>query len=145
MCHICLVHIFRSVNCEYIINRLKDWGKIIRHILKKTWLPSTHHNFFSYITTRTEHDVLSALYYSNIISWIFTVLEHWNNNPRVDLSPTRTHYLINLCSCSLMLNGEAPYTNFIVWFDPNGLRNPWFTTIVVSMLAITLSIWLIFP
>jgi hypothetical protein len=29
----------------------------------------------------------SALYYSNMLSWIFIVLAHWNNSPRIDMSP----------------------------------------------------------
>ena len=29
----------------------------------------------------------SALYYTNTLSWIFIVLAHWNNSPRIDMSP----------------------------------------------------------
>ena len=29
----------------------------------------------------------SALYQTNTLSWIFIVLAHWNNSPRVDMSP----------------------------------------------------------
>jgi hypothetical protein len=29
----------------------------------------------------------SALYYTNTLSSIFIVLAHWNNSPRVDMSP----------------------------------------------------------
>jgi hypothetical protein len=29
----------------------------------------------------------SALYYTNMLSWIFIVLAHWNNSPWIDMSP----------------------------------------------------------
>jgi hypothetical protein len=28
----------------------------------------------------------SALYYTNTLSWIFIVLDNWNNSPRIDMS-----------------------------------------------------------
>jgi hypothetical protein len=31
--------------------------------------------------------VMSALYETNMLSWIFIVLAHWNNIPRIDMSP----------------------------------------------------------
>jgi hypothetical protein len=30
--------------------------------------------------------MISAWYYTNILSWIFIVLAHWNNSPRIDMS-----------------------------------------------------------
>jgi len=31
--------------------------------------------------------VRSALFYTNILSWIFIVVTHWNNSPRIDILP----------------------------------------------------------
>ena len=49
----------------------------------------------------------SAWYKTNTLGLIFIVLAHWNNSPRVDMSPTRTHYSASdptsLCFFPLML------------------------------------------
>ena len=48
--------------------------------------------FVSYIMERenklifNEMMTRSALYWTNTLSWIFLVLVHWNNSPRVDMS-----------------------------------------------------------
>jgi hypothetical protein len=48
--------------------------------------------FVSYIMERenklifNEMMMRSALYWTNTLSWIFIVLAHWNNSPRVDMS-----------------------------------------------------------
>ena len=34
----------------------------------------------------SEMMMLSALYYTKTLSWIFIVLAHWNNSPRIDTS-----------------------------------------------------------
>jgi hypothetical protein len=34
-----------------------------------------------------EMTMRSALYKTNTLSWICTVLAHWNNSPRIDMSP----------------------------------------------------------
>jgi len=46
---------------------------------------------FSYIMARTcyilkEMMMMSKLYKTNTLSWIFIVLAHWNNSPWVDMS-----------------------------------------------------------
>ena len=51
--------------------------------------------------------MMPALYLTNRLRWIFIVLAHWNNSPRVDMwCSTKTHYSdsepINLCPYSLM-------------------------------------------
>jgi predicted LPLAT superfamily acyltransferase len=33
--------------------------------------------------------IMSALYHTNTLNWIFIVLAHRNNNPRIDMSRTR--------------------------------------------------------
>jgi hypothetical protein len=69
--------------------------------------------------------IISALCYTNTLSWIF-VLSHWNNSPREDMvfhSESRTPYaeseITSLCSIYLFL-GEATNTNFVVF----GLTRP---------------------
>ena len=45
--------------------------------------------FLSYImagTSYTDMMMVSALYWTNTINWIFTALVHWNNSPGVDTS-----------------------------------------------------------
>jgi len=40
----------------------------------------------------------SALYKTNMLSWIFIVLAHWNNSPLIDMSPysdTLSRFLAN--------------------------------------------------
>jgi len=32
------------------------------------------------------NEMMSILYYTNTLSWIFIELAHWNNSPRVDMS-----------------------------------------------------------
>ena len=74
----------------------------------------------------------SALYYTNTLSYIFMVLAHWNNSPRVHIAPLGhiipipSQPVFALTSECCMLNGEATNTNFIVlhilWFDPTGAR-----------------------
>ena len=63
----------------------------------------------------------TTIYYANTLSWIFMVLAHSNNSLRIDMPPTRTHYLdfeptslvLPLLCC--MLSEEAPHINFIVF------------------------------
>ena len=38
--------------------------------------------------------VRSALYKTNTLSWICIVLAHWNNNPRIDMSPRLGHIIL---------------------------------------------------
>jgi len=53
--------------------------------------------------------MMSALYYTNKLSWIYIVLAHRNNSPWWDISlhSARTHYSdsdpIHLISCSLIM------------------------------------------
>ena len=62
-----------------------------------------------------------SLYQTNMLSWNFLVLTHWNVSAgRHDMSPTLTHYpdskTTSLCSLSLLLyilSREATNTNFI--------------------------------
>jgi len=46
----------------------------------------------------------SALHKTNTLCWIFLVLAHWNNSPRIHISPhSETLHITNLYSFSLML------------------------------------------
>jgi predicted class III extradiol MEMO1 family dioxygenase len=52
----------------------------------------TQVQFFSYIMAKNmlifnEMMMRSALYWTNMLSWILIVLAHWNNSPRIDMSP----------------------------------------------------------
>ena len=51
--------------------------------------------------------IRSTLYWTNTVCWIFIVLAHWNNSPRIDMLHHRTYYRdsepISLCSFSLVL------------------------------------------
>jgi hypothetical protein len=50
-------HLF---NFQWIYNNLTDWYEIMMR---------------------------SALYKTNMLSWVFIVLAHWNNSPQIDISP----------------------------------------------------------
>ena len=64
--------------------------------------------------------MMSALYLTNRLCWIFIVLAHWHNSPRVDISPhsdTIPCFQTNqsLFPWCCMLIEEATNTNFIVF------------------------------
>ena len=73
----------------------------------------------------------SAFYYTNTLSWNFTVLVHWNNSPLIDMSlhsDTLSWFRPNQCLLSLsLLNAtclaEKQQIQFYsLWFDPVGAR-----------------------
>ena len=48
--------------------------------------------------------MMSVLYYTNTLSWIFTLLAHWNNSQWIDMSPdSDTLSRFSLFSYSLMM------------------------------------------
>ena len=80
--------------------------------------------FFRYMMARTsyiryhEMIMMSALYKTYTLnSWIFIVLAHWNNNPRVTCHFTWTHYPdskpTSLCSSSLTLQQIPMFCLFV--------------------------------
>jgi hypothetical protein len=65
----------------------------------------------------------SSLYYANTISWIFIVLAHWSNSPRIDMTlHTNTlswfwanQSLLSLLKAACLEEKLATNTNFIVF------------------------------
>jgi hypothetical protein len=62
-----------------------------QNFLEGKWLLfNTKWTFFSYIMIRASYInkfiTMLAVYQTNNLSWIFTVLGHWNNNPRINVS-----------------------------------------------------------
>jgi len=73
--------------------------------------------FFSYIMARTSYFLMRWRWWgplcthdTNTLSWIFIVLAHWNNSPRVDMS---------LHSDTLFWFW---YQFYSLWFDPTGAQ-----------------------
>jgi hypothetical protein len=68
---------------------------------------------------------MSTLFYTNALSWIFIVLAHWNNCPRVDISlHSNTFFWFRADQPLLFLLNDvwATNTNFSLWFDPTRYR-----------------------
>jgi hypothetical protein len=97
--------------------------------------------------TFDEMIMMSALYWINLLSWIFIVLAHWNSSLRVDISlhsdtlswsraDQTLNFFLNVCAD----RREATNTSFIV-FDVTRLRlkrsNPSSTALYWSTLTIT--------
>jgi hypothetical protein len=84
--------------------------------------------FFSHIMVRTSYILMmmmSALFLTNALSWIFIVQTHWNNSPQVEMlfhSDTLFWFRTNLSFLLLMYNEKATNTNFIVWYDTTRAR-----------------------
>ena len=87
---------------------------------------------------------MCALYQTNTLSWILIQLAHWNNSPRIDMSPrpTRTHYPdsepASLGSFYLMLCAQHRRNNYQLQIVSNQ-RSTAFKT---STLTITQPGWL---
>ena len=70
-----------------------------------------------------------ALFWTNTLSWIFIVLAHWNNSPRIAKSPhsdTLSWFRPNQ-SLLFLLNGAClaenhKYQFYSLWFVPIGAR-----------------------
>ena len=86
-------------------------------------------NFFSYIMESTNHvlnnEMISALYQTNTLSWIFTMPSHWNNS---------------FCFHSLMLRAQQRSSKYQVYkslFGRERSSNLRYTALEVSTLTIT--------
>ena len=82
---------------------------------------------------------MSALYQTNTLNWIFTVLAQCSNSSRKEMPHHSTYYPdsvpTNLCSYSLKLHAQRrtrKYQYYSIWFDPN----PRSTAFEVSTLTI---------
>ena len=73
--------------------------------------------------------MMSTLYKTNMLSWIFLVLTHWNNSPRVDMSlhsdtlswfRANQYLLFLLNAACLAEKQQLPIYN--LWFDTTGAR-----------------------
>jgi hypothetical protein len=96
--------------------------------------------FFSYIMARTSK-----------MSWIYIVLSHWNNSPRVDMSlhsdtlfwfRANQSLLFLLNTAWLAEKQHIPILKSLVW--PDWGSNPRSTTLEASTLTITPLMWLCF-
>ena len=92
--------------------------------------------------------MMSALYETNTLSWIFIVLTHWNNSPRIDMSPQSdtlslfraNQYLLFLLNVAyLAAKQQITIFDSLVW--PKRGSNPRSITLEASMLIITSLLW----
>ena len=85
----------------------------------------------------------------SMLSWIFIVLVHWDNSPRVDMSyhsetlsrfrATESLLLLSNVVCSTERQNKSRFQS-LVWLDRGLTRlNPLSTTLKASRLTITLS------
>ena len=90
----------------------------------------------------------SALYYTNMLSWTFIVLAHWNNSPWIDMLPHSSTlssfwanqsllYLLN-AACLAEKQQKLILKSLIL---PNWDSNPRSTSLETSMLTITPLMW----
>jgi len=83
--------------------------------LRLTWTLRPNEQFFSYIIFHVDEMIMmSTLYYTNMLGWVFIVLAHWNNSLQVDMCSTWTHYpnsepssLYNYSLMLYILNGKT--------------------------------------
>ena len=84
--------------------------------------------------------MMTALYY-NTLSWIFIVLAHWNNSPRIDIFPHSETLscppVFALSPYCCVLSGETANTNFMVFDLTRSGLNRRSTALVASTLTIT--------
>ena len=77
-----------------------------------------------------------ALYYTNTLSWIFILLAHWNNSPRIDMSSHtdtlswfRANQSLLFPPKRYVIRGEATNTNIIVFgLSRSGLEPMFYRT-----------------
>ena len=97
----------------------------------------------------------SALYLTNILSWIFIVLGHWDNSSRVDMSlhsdilfwfRGNPYELLLLKAACLAV--KCKNQCYSLWFDPIGgiavnigprIRFYWLNTVIYSLVTLYLS------
>jgi hypothetical protein len=60
----------------------------------------------------------SDLYRTNTLSWIFIVLSHWNNSPRIDMSPHS-----NILSCFAIGHDIAEKIGVLALSNNNAYEN----------------------
>ena len=84
-----------------------------------------HGEMFFLINFQWDDDEV-ALYKGNTLSWIFIVLAHWNNSPRIHISPhsdTTSWFRANqsllflLNAVSLSGKQQIPISSSLVWPD----------------------------
>ena len=101
---------------------------------------------FTYIITRInfiEIMMISYLYKTNTLSLIFMVLAHWNNSPRINLSPpsdTFAWFWVNqsllflLNAACLAEKHQMQILQSLAWPDRDW--NPWSTTLEANTLCL---------
>ena len=138
-----------------------DYGDLNVSVIKKKifvmfliieWVSDcrlTIQQFFSYIMAEKKlifNDMMmrSVLFYTNMLSWIFIVLAHWNNSQRIDMLPhldtlswfRAKHSLLFLLNAACLAEKQQiPILLSLVW--PNQGSNPLSTTLERSTLTIT--------
>ena len=76
---------------------------------------------FSYIMARTSYTMMSALFLTNTLSWMFMVLAHWNKSAGKCVAQLRKAMLMlsqpvfDITPYCCWRNGETTNTNFIVF------------------------------
>ena len=61
------------------------WRRAYHALLAQLFIQLWNHSWWEQVVFDAVM-MRSALYWTNTLSWIFTVLDHWSNSPRVDMS-----------------------------------------------------------
>ena len=99
-----------------------------------SWLFQLYYAWWEQVNFQWDDNEVCFVLDQHTLSWIFIVISHWNNSPRISMLPTLTHYPgcepTSFCSFFLI------HTNCIVL---DWQRS---TTTEASTLPVTPPIWL---
>ena len=110
------------------------------HVMTQGWVSdccfTPREQLFSYIMVRTSSVSMRwwwcfALYWTNMLSWIFIVLAHRTNSPWIEMHYSNSEPT-SLCSCFLILHGwrkSNKYKFYSNWFWPDQVLNPHHTAL----------------
>jgi hypothetical protein len=111
---------------RYLLKVSRYLSKVNRYLSKVNHYLSKVNRYFLKVGRcnqwNDEHEVRFLL--DQTLSWIFIVLAHWNNSPRVDMSLQSDTLLFALTHWYCVLRGDVSYIYQLhsLWFDPIGTR-----------------------